>query len=165
MDPLTRLVRTKLLHPRSLAVAVLLLLVLRSWPGGEEAGGEESFHSVGKSSATEHRSTTSFSSGARSRSSSQGGSGLEERVDQEEGTDQEEGADQEIMLSTRTSEHGPPLVKNQSVLNTEVGTCLVSTSLPRTHNDEQPKRRVGQKSKVGRILEARVGRFWSKLRG
>ena len=29
--------------------------------------------------------------------------------------------------------------------------------LDRTHNGEQPKRRVGQKNKVGRILEARVG--------
>ena len=49
----------------------------------------------------------------------------------------------------------------------------------RTHNGEQPKRRVGQngkvgrilearvgqKSKLGRILEARVGHFWSKLGG
>ena len=49
----------------------------------------------------------------------------------------------------------------------------------RTHNGEQPKRRVGQKSKVGRILDSRVGQkseverilgarvgpFWSKLGG
>ena len=59
--------------------------------------------------------------------------------------------------------------------NKKVDQCNGS----RTHNGEQPKRRVGQKSKVGRILEARVGqksevgrilgarvgRFWSKLGG